>query len=177
MPWMQAAVDKPFGFRPYDKELRLGYYYKDAAAVAIYPGDVVIFETDGGLGVAATGSTNIIGVSAGYSAASTEVAEFPVWDHPDQLFVVQDDSAGTAMTRAEEGLNVNIVTTTGDTTTFQSLQEIDSSTAATTAALAIKVHRLHPVEARSYASAVGTMRKWIVSINNHFLSAYQQAGI
>lgn len=177
MPWMQAAVDKPFGFRPYGRVLRITPYYKDSGAVAIYPGDAVILETDGGIGVAATGSVNIIGVAAMYSAASTEVTDFLVYDHPDQLFMVQDDSDTTNMARANEGNNVNIVTTTGDTLTLESRQEIDSDTAATTATLAIKVHRLHPIEASSYASAAGTQRKWVVSINNHLLSAYQQVGI
>lgn len=177
MPFMQAAVDKPFGFRPYDEVLRVSPYYKDASAVAIYPGDAVILETDGGLGVASANSTNIVGVAAEYSAASTEKTDFLVYDHPEQRFVVQDDSDTTHMTRASEGENVSIVTTTGDTTTLQSRQEIDSSTSATTAALPIKVLRLHPIENSSYASGAGTMRKWVVKINNHLHSGYQQVGI
>lgn len=177
MPWMQAAVDRPFGFRPYNRVLRITPYYKDSDAVAIYPGDVVILETDGGLGVAATGSTDIIGVAAEYSAASTEKTDFLVYDHPDQLFMVQDDSDTAHMARANEGNNVNIVVTTGDTATLESRQEIDSSTAATTGSLAIKVVRLHPIENHSYASAAGSPRKWIVKINNHRLAGYQTAGI
>ena len=177
MPWMQAAVDKPFGFRPDGRVLRLTPYYKDSSAVAIYPGDVVILETDGGIGVAVTGSVNIVGVAAMYSAASTEENNFLVYDHPEQLFYAQDDSDTTNMARANEGNNANIVTTTGSTTTLESQQEIDSSTAATTATLAIKIHRLHPIEASSYASAAGSPRKWVVSINNHLLSGYQQVGI
>lgn len=179
MPFMQAAVDKPFGFLPYDRVNSCRAYSKDSSAVAIYPGDAVILETDGGIGVAATGSTNIIGVAAMYSPASTAEPNFLVYDDPEQLFMVQDDNNTTQMAEAQVGNNVNIVTTTGDTSTLRSLQEIDSSTAATTAALAIKVLGLHPVEGRSFASAAGdtSQRKWIVKINTHLFSAYQQLGI
>lgn len=178
MPWMQSNVDKPFGFRVYDQVLRIGHYRVGSDASAIYPGDIVVMSSDGQIDVATTANpVNIVGVAAAYNAASTAQDRFPVYDHPEQRFVVQDDGDTTNMTESSQGNNVGLITTTGDTSTLQSQQEIDSSSAATTATLAIKVHQLHPVEGASYASAAGSPRKWIVSINNHLWSAYQQLGI
>lgn len=178
MPWMQAAVDRPFGFRPYGRVLRVSPYRKGSDASAIYPGDVVVLSTDGQVDPATTAApVNIVGVAAEYSAASTAKNDFLVYDHPEQLFYVQDDGDTTNMAETNVGNNVNLITTTGDTSTLQSLQEIDASSAATTATLAMKVHQLHPVENYSFASAAGSPRKWVVSINNHVMSAYQQLGI
>ena len=177
MPWMRANVDAPFGARPYGPVLRVGAYNKDASAAAIYPGDVLIMETDGGLAVSTVTATNIIGVAAEYSAASTAKTDFLVYDHPDQLFMIQDDSDTTNMDEASVGLNVDLITTTGSTTTLQSLHEIDSSSAATTAGLAMKVLYLHPVEARSFATAAGTMRKWVCRINAHLYGGFEVTGI
>ena len=177
MPYLRAATDTPFGAMPYGPTRSVHAYNKDAAAAAIYPGDFVILETDGGIGVSLTGSVNIVGVAAEYSAASTAKTDFLVYNDPDQEFTIQDDGDTTAMTEASVGTNANITVTTGDTTLLRSLHEIDSSTAATTATLALKVIGLHPVEARSFASAAGSPRKWIVKINNHLLAPYQQVGI
>ena len=177
MPWLRAATDNPSGFHPHGPVLRVTPYSKDASAVAIYPGDVVILETDGGIGVSVTNSTNIVGVAAEYSAASTAKTDFLVYDHPEQLFWAQDDGDTTQMAETEVGNNTPIVTTTGSTTTLQSLHEIDSSGAGTTASLPIKIHGLHPIEARSFATTTGQQRKWVVSLNNHLHSAYQQVGV
>lgn len=165
MPWIRPGVDTPFGFRPYGEVLSIGEYYKDSSAAAVYPGDAVILETDGGVIPAAASSPNIIGVAASYSAASTEDTVL-VYDHPDQLFIVQDDSDTTGMTRASEGANADMVVTTGDTTTLQSKHELDSSSVETTAGLAVKVMRLHPMET-SYATTTAEQRKWIVKFNSH----------
>ena len=177
MGYLIPATDHPFGAIPYDGVLSVNPYNKDSAAVAIYPGDFVIMETDGGIGVAVTGSTNIIGVAAEYSAASTAKTDFLVYDHTEQKFAIQDDSTVTGMTEASVGTNANIVTTTGNTTTLRSQVEIDSDTAANTAALALKILHLHPVENRSFATTTNQQRTWVVKINNHFHSAYQQLGV
>ena len=146
MPYLRAATDNPFGAIPYGAVRRMRPYLKDASAVAIYPGDFVILETDGGVGVATTGSTTILGVAAEYSAASTRKVDFLVYDHPAQEFAIQDDAAVTAMDEATgPGLRANITVTTGDTTLLRSLHEIDSDTAATTSTLALNVIALHPI--------------------------------
>lgn len=177
MPYLRAAVDTPFGAMPHGEVLRLSPYSKDASAVAIYPGDFVTLEADGGLGVATTSQALILGVAAEYSAASTAKTDFLVYDHPDQLFVIQDDSDTTGMTESSIGNNADITVTTGNTTTLRSAHEIDSSTAATTATLALKILALHPVEARSFATTTGEWRKWIVAINSHQSKGYETVGI
>ena len=178
MPYLRAATDGPFGAIPYGKTLRIRPYLKDASAVAIYPGDFVILETDGGVGVATTGSTTILGVAAEYSAASTRKVDFLVYDHPDQEFAIQDDSDTTAMDEATgPGLRANITVTTGSTTRLRSLHEVDSDTANTTSTLALNVLGLHPIEDGSYATATGQWRKWIVTINNHIFGYIGRTGI
>lgn len=168
MPWMRPASDTPFGFRPYGKVLRVRPYLKDASNAALYPGDVLIREAGGSVTVAAASSTQIVGVAAEYSPASTLKADFMVYDHPEQLFYAQDDGDTTAMTETHCGQNVDLITTTGDTTTLQSLMELDADTAAITAGLAIKVLGLHEMEgSRNFATAAGSPRKWIVQINTH----------
>ena len=177
MPYMRAATDAPFGAMPYNEVLRVSPYLKDASAVAIYPGDFVIQEADGGVGVSTAGSTQIVGVAAEYSAASTAKQDFMVYDHPEQLFTIQDDGDTTQMAQTEIGLNANLITTTGNTTTLRSNHEIDSSSAATTATLALKIHALHPIEGGTFATTTAQQKRWVVSINNHFLSAWQQTGV
>lgn len=177
MPWMRPAVDAPFGALPYDQVLRIDAFYKDSGAAAMYPGDFLIQEADGGLAVSGASSGAIVGVAVAYHAASTENAEFLVYSDPKQLFVCQDDGDTTAMTRTEIGLNADLVVTTGDTTTLRSLHEIDSSSAATTAGLAVKVIRLHPIEKDSYASAAGSPRKWVILINSHLFGGYEVTGV
>ena len=178
MPYLQRATDNPFGAIPYGEVRSVRPYLKDASAVAIYPGDFVILETDGGVGVATTGSTTILGVAAEYSAASTRKVDFMVYDHPNQEFTLQDDGAVTAMDEATgPGLKANITVTTGDTTLLRSLHEIDSDTAATTSTLALSIKGLHPIEDGSYATTTGQQRKWVVTVNNHIFGYIGRTGI
>lgn len=177
MPYLRAATDTPFGAMPYDQVLGMHPYEKDASAVAIYPGDFVTLETDGGIGVATTSQALILGVAAEYSAASTRKADFLVYDHPDQKYTIQDDSDTTGMTQASIGANADITVTTGNTTTLRSAHEIDSNTINTTNTLALKILGLHPIEAGSFATTTGEWRKWIVKINSHQLGGYETVGI
>lgn len=177
MPYLRAATDTPFGAMPYDRVLSIGAYSKDASAGAIYPGDFVTLETDGGIEVATTSQALILGVAAEYSAASTAKTDFLVYDDPNQRYTIQDDSDTTGMTEASVGANADITVTTGNTTTLRSAHEIDSSTFATTNTLALKVLGLHPIEARSFATTTSQWRKWIVTINSKQLGGYETVGI
>ena len=168
MPWLRKATDTPFGLRPYDEVKRIRPYNKTTAIAAIYPGDAVIKAAGNTIDVGAASSTQYLGVAAMYSPISTAEANFLVYDHPDQLFVIQDDSDTTAMTSTHSGMNCDLTVTTGDTATFQSKHELDSNTAAITAGLAMKVLGLHEIEDNSYATATGNPRKWIVQFNAHY---------
>lgn len=173
MPYLKRATDNPFGFQPHDAVLRTTAYVKDSDAAAIYPGDAVVLANDGHVEVAAAADTNILGVAAMYSAASTQELNFLVYDHPDQLFVVQDDSDTTHIAETNIGNNGDIVATTGDTTLLRSRHELDSSNVAatTTATAQVRVIGQHPVEERSFATAAGSPRKWIVKFNEHLYAS------
>ena len=176
MPWLRKATDTPYGFRPYGECLRVSSYSMDASAAAMYPGDCMIIEADGAVAPGTTNSTAIVGAAAMYSATGT-AATVLIYDHPDQRFHAQDDGDTGIMTATSLGARALIVATTGDTTTLQSKQEIDSSSAFTTAANPISIMALHPVEQGSYATTTAQQRRWICSINNQFWSGYQQVGI
>lgn len=170
MPFLRKATDNPFGFQPHDKVLRITAYHKDASAGAIYPGDAVKLADDGCVEVAAATDVNILGVAAMYSAASTEVLEFLVYDHPQQLFVVQDDATGDHLAETHIGNNCDIVATSGDTTLLQSRMEIDSSGDGTSTAQ-FRIVAMHPVEERSFATTTGQHRKWIGYFNEHIYAS------
>ena len=168
MPYLQRAIDRPFGFMPAGGSQRLRAYNKDVAAARIFPGDVVMREADGNVAVITAGNeTNILGVSAEPSANATADTEVMVYDDPEQEFVCQDDGAGGFFAQTSEGLNADIVVTTGDTTLDRSQHELDISSAVTTIA-PLKIVRLHPVET-GFATAAGSPRRVIVKFNpaNH----------
>lgn len=172
MPWLIPATDTPFGAIPYGPVLSMDYYRKDSSAARIYPGDLVILEADGNVAPAAAGSTEVIGVAAEGSAGSTADTEVLVYNHPDQLYVMQDDNDTTSMGETEIGTNCDIVATAGDTPTDRSRFEIDSSTAVTTAAQ-LRIVAIHPMELMFgrtgfvTTAAAGNQRKWIVRISEH----------
>ncbi len=177
MPALRKATDTPMGFWPDSAPVQIGPCTVDSGAAIIYPGDVVILEADGGLAIGAAGSVNCVGTAAQYNAASTAASAFLVYDAVGQVYVGQDDSAAGIMTATALGATVDLLATTGNTTTRLSLQELDSSTASTTATLVFKVKALHPIEGGSYGSAAGEWRQWQVTINNHLYAGYPQVGI
>jgi hypothetical protein len=68
-------------------------------------------------------------------------------DHPEQLFVAQEDGDTTPIAAASLGLNANIISATlcaPNTTTGISTQEINSDTVANTTALQVQVLFAHP---------------------------------
>lgn len=176
MAFIRKATDNPFGFMPYGRVLRASIYRKDASASAVYPGDVVVMESDGNIAASGASTAAQIGVAAQYSAAST-AEDVLVYDHPDQLFTGQDDNDTTHMAETNIGNCADLVATTGDTTLLHSRQEIDSSTADTTATRALKIVALHPIEERGFvsAAAAGNQRKWVVKLNSHMLGGVESS--
>jgi hypothetical protein len=70
-----------------------------------------------------------------------------VADHPDQVYYAREDFDSNAITTAEGSNNADIVSRTiseGNLKTGVSQQMIDSDTAATTAALNLKIYAAHP---------------------------------
>lgn len=151
-----ANLDQPRGAEPKGVPLRKNKY---VAAGTIYPGDFVSQEA-GGRVVAASASSALCGVAASYASGAD--AEVMVWDHPDQLFLVQADETEVDA-QTDIGLNYDIVATAGSSAYKLSRMELDSSTQATTATLPLK---LLGIDERP-DNALGAQVDCIVKINNH----------
>lgn len=182
-----ANRDAAFGFKPYGNVLRVGLYgFVTGYATAVYHGDLV--EPDGSGyttgyggqvgGVQKEETGPFLGAVVGlmdykmdpimYLPASTTgsvVAGFAfVADHPDQIFVVQEDGETDPIDLADIGLNIEAKGTAGNTATGISTQEIDSNTHNTTTTLGLKIMGIYENDTPSSAYA-----RWIVKINNHSL--------
>ena len=95
-------------------------------------------------------------------------------DHPQQLFVAQEDAADNAITVAEGQCNAEVyppAANAGNTSTGISKMEIDSSSAANTSTLMLRLLRPHPDDV---AAVDGKWCRYICMINTH---AYGNVGI
>jgi hypothetical protein len=106
----------------------------------------------------------MIGVAASYASASG--AEVLVWDHPDQLFQVQDDGSAT-LAATDIGQNYDIVANSGSATYVQSRMELAASSGATTSTLPLKLLGVNREVGSDQASIY---QRCIVEINNHQLA-------
>jgi len=189
---MATGRDNPFGFAVWDKLIRANLYaVPTAPTIAIYHNDIVVhggahLATSRGylpiiedaqvpdgypslLGsVVAIFDENMDPVKyiAVAEAGDTVVAGYVmVADSPEQLFVAQEDSVTNAITLTEGGQNANLISVAlcaGNSTTGISTQEIDSDTAATTAALNLKIVRPHPFD-----TPTSDYCRYVVTINEH----------
>ena len=98
-----------------------------------------------------------------YNPASTERVAI-VADSPLQEFMIQEETAGTALAVTSVGLNANVVfAESGSTVTGLSGAELDTTTPATDATFQLKILRLLDAP----ENAIGQHAKWRVKINNH----------
>lgn len=180
-----ANANAPTGLTP--KRLRNGspwmgparrYYHPATDATALFIGDPVIIagsaDGDGTPTVTratAAGAGRITGVvvgfepsaainAAGYGAASTGFYVL-VCDDPNVLYEIQEDSVGGALAATSVGLNADLIAASGSSATKQSGFMLDSSTAATTATLQLRIVQL---EQRA-DNVIGDNAKWLVAIN------------
>lgn len=155
-----ANTDKPSGAVCKGVPLRQNRY---VAGGTVYPGDFVKFDSAGKVAVCA--DTGVcIGVAANYATTGQDL---DVYDHPDQLFIVQSDDATEPAAQTACNLNYEIEATSGDTLFKTSRMEFDGSTGATDSNLPIK---LLSVEKRP-GNDFGGYADCVVKINNHQLSA------
>lgn len=94
-------------------------------------------------------------------ATKTRAYYVLVADDPNTIFRVQEDSVGGAISATNVALNHNLVS--GTNNGYVSGWMLDSSGAATTATLQMKIIRL----AQLQNNAVGTYAQWDCIINNH----------
>ncbi len=154
------------------------YFHPATDATALFIGDPVIIagsaDSDGTptcTRATAAGAGRITGVvcgfepnptinAAGYGAAST--AFYPlVCDDPNVLYEIQEDSVGGALAATSVGLNADLLAGNGSAATTQSGFMLDSSTAATTATLQLRIVQL---EQRA-DNEIGNLAKLLVAIN------------
>jgi len=80
---------------------------------------------------------------------------------PDVLYSCQEDSVVSTLAATDCGLNCDVIIAAGNTTTGASGMELDSSTAATTNTLAIRLHHVH----NKMGNKLGDNAEWVCSIN------------
>jgi len=125
------------------------------------------------LGCIIGGGSNTYGGAIGANPTTLETTIIPatktrgyyvlVADDPNLVFEIQEDSIGNNLAATDVGNNFNLVS--GANNGFISGWQLDSSTAATTNTLQLKVLGLSP----KLNNAIGTNGKWLVMINNHAL--------
>lgn len=150
-----ANKDIVRGAEPFGRVYEMQPY---EAEETIYAGDFVKKHADGTVAQAAA-SNALLGVAANYATAGQTVM---VFDHPDQLFLIQSDSADIDA-QTDIGLNFNIVVASANTTYKRSGMELDGDTGATTDTLPLKLQRIAP----AVDNALGANVKCVVRINNH----------
>ena len=190
-----ANVNTPFGLRPvqhldgspFNGQARL-YSIASGYGTALAIGDPVISsgtaDANGVPGIAIAGETGAIrGVIIGLgtkeglianpsnldstvrAASTTGVGYALVVDDPTVMFEVQEVGTGTALTAAEVGLNVNLVS--GANNGYMSGWQVGNTTEDTTNTLQVRLMGLM----RKPGNAFGAYAKHLVMINNHELRA------
>lgn len=106
-----------------------------------------------------------------YRKASTAQDALIYWGQ-DVLYTIQEDSVGGSIAAASAGLNCNVIVGSGSTATGISGMELDSSSAANTSTLNMRLHYVKD----SPDNALGTNAEWVVSINAS-QEALNQTGI
>jgi len=199
-----ANLDRPAGFTPYGCTIRKRVYAVNTApTINLSVGDMVEpggaqvltpkgYKMDVVDGAVISGSSAqllgpILGcqsetgdtlkyIAAGRVGNSTIAGYITVADHPDQLFIGQEDAGGNAIDLAEGGMNVDIIPGTlnaVDSVTELSTQELDSDTAATTDTLHMRIIEPHPDDIPADDSDVGC--RYICQINTHFYGSHTTA--
>lgn len=151
-------------------------------ATAIYLNDPVTSQSDGTIAQSAPGTTQIAGIFAGCSyisaatgqrtwskywpgsgsALANTVVSALIIDDPNAQFIVQSGNAGTAVTEADVGANINFAIGTGSALTGFSGAYANQATIAVTATLPFRIRGLitNPPGANGTDSA--SNGNWIV---------------
>ena len=144
-------------------------------STAIFLGDFIILESDGNVAPSAVTTGGVLlgtctavlddygNLNRRYLPATT-AGNIMVADSPNQIFTVQEDDDGTALTSAARGANCDVLATAGSTTTGKSAHEIDRSS-VTNATAQLRLQRI--VERDD--NAHGDSAEWEVIINEHAL--------
>ena len=193
MPQDMAPTDAAFGFIPWGPVLRQRLYVVNTnPTIGFYHGDPVehggaFLSTPHGYmadviddALIANADVNILGMilsifdenmdpmiymAAARVGAGSIAGYLMVADHPDQLFVAQEDSGSAAIDITDGGQNADINVTAGSSTTGRSAAEIDSASINTTSTLHLNIHYPHPDDTPENDAY---WCRYICSINTHY---------
>lgn len=156
-------ADRPRGLEPWG-ELRRASEWEAAGAIGI--GDAVAQDAGGQVVVVASSGSVHSGAVLGVALQAADAAgdKIVIADDPDQQFRVQADGADIDA-QTDIGLNYAILGTDRDSSTKESRQELDSSSANTTATLPLKLVAIDKTEGNEF----GANADCVVVINNHQL--------
>jgi len=199
-----SSTDAAFGFQPYGQMLRAQLYAViTAPTINVCINDIVVHgstmvSTPVGYlaaiedGSVPDGDPQIIGsviavfdsdmkhvsyIAPAATGNGTIAGYVMVADHPDQLFLVQEDGDSNAIDLAEAGMNCDLISAAlcaPDSNTGLSTQELDSDSAANTEALQFRL--LWPHQDDTPADDSNANARWVVRANEHFYAA-TQAGL
>lgn len=196
-----ANDNNPRGLIPRDYPHHSGHWYRVGTAADIYLGQPVQLDATGyvvGIGTA-TGVTLSIGVATNFAGVNKGGIATPdpfldvsdltppsptsdtgdryvfVADDPEQLFIVQEDTGGTALALADNFSGVDLLyrgasgtAVNGNDNTGWANIEIDASTVVQTTAAFMQLMQLHDTtNTDGTANAVGDYAKWVVRLLHH----------
>jgi len=196
---MAKWKDSPFGLIPWGPVLSAEYYSVAASpTIAFYHGDPVQHGgtslstpigwrpsveagnvvADGDLLLGAV--LNVLDedmyplqyMAVGRAGNGTIAGYVLVANHPDQLFLIQEDCTTTPIPATSSEMNAPLTVVAlnaGNTATGRSTCEITSASVNTTATLAVKLLFPHPEDTIPGTATYHT--RWIVKINAHALDA------
>lgn len=192
-----ANDDFPRGLFPINLDIPSQvHYYRASSGTDIYIGDPVYLAPTGyvTIGSAVCAGVPYLGSAVGF--LDTDKAGLPsddpfldvsdlapktggrkagdVWiavaDDPNQMFLIQEDTGGTALALADVGNSIDLIrrTTVGNTETGWANIELDASTTATTTSGGFQILGLaDTVNLDGSNNAVGDYAKWVVKIYHH----------
>lgn len=189
-------VLKPYG------SVRLGLYKLTTSAVAVYLGQPMDLEAGGGVAPAGvTDDDPILGPVMGFvdadkvggiptdMTALSQGAYLPAsknaWcliaDDPNQLFSIQEDTGGTALTQADVGMNADLIVrgSSGNNLTGVCTFELDRSTTCATQSGQLQILGLvDTINSDGTPNGFGNYAKLLVRIHLHRLGpALNRSGI
>ena len=166
-----ANLDQHRGLTPYLAEggTPRVMKYPNSVTTDTFRGDVVALNASGRVHRIATttGSAAVIGVAANFVDASdsTSAQDLWVYSDPDQQFLVQDDGTGVTTTtaRVSTGSTFPLIIGAGNTTTGQSIFEMDGSATGVTSTDALLQQGILEGPNRE----IGPNATRIVTLNRH----------
>lgn len=149
-----ANVDNPHGLRPLMRTITGGEpqvrtFQKDASAAVMYIYDVVQRDADGGISSGV--STPLLGVSLTYGKATTATDQLVVVS-PGAVYEAQDNDDVDGLALVDMGANCNVEAGAGSATLLISGNELDESSADTTATLHVHLIELLNVPNNAYGA-------------------------